>query len=192
MSNTAPSLKNKKDYKPYRPKTKNGYSLSLCVSALQKCIRRGLEKEAGYFAIELIESGYINYLCQRLVIISGEDLGDSQICIHALTLQQFVSNFKKEKKRNPDVNIIMRLILDMCRAVKDREADDFKIYTEEERRKGWKPEITEWMEDFHTEEGKLRNPNLTKEEKVLLWKTVLTKVNKEKEGNKYKNTWQSY
>ena len=34
-------------------KTQNGYDLHELLSALQKCIRRGLEEQAVYFAVEL-------------------------------------------------------------------------------------------------------------------------------------------
>lgn len=179
----------KKEYN--EPTTKSGYSLSLVVSALQKTIRRGMEIEAGYFALELIESGYINYLMNRLVVIAHEDVGDQKIELHAMLLRDYIFNYKKEKKKTPDSNIVTRLILDMCRAEKDREGDDFKVFVEEKRREGWKPKIEEYMADFHTSEGKARNPGMTKEAKVKLWKEELTKVNKEKPGNKYKGwkTW---
>jgi hypothetical protein len=36
------------------PDTRNGLNAMTCVSALQKCIRRGLEREAMEFACELI------------------------------------------------------------------------------------------------------------------------------------------
>ncbi len=40
--------------------TKNGYDFFEVASAFQKSIRRGMEKEAMYWAIELYESNYQN------------------------------------------------------------------------------------------------------------------------------------
>lgn len=175
----------------YTPTTKSGHSLSLCVSALQKCIRRGLEKEAGYFAIELIESGYTNYLLDRLVVIAHEDVGDTQLCVHALSLANFMKQYKKDKKQFPDHNTIMLLIVNLCRSPKNRIGDDYKVYIEEQRREGYQPEITEWMADFHTFEGKQRLGNISKEQKVKMWKEELTKVNVEV-PNEYKDLWKSW
>ncbi|GMV83929.1 MAG: hypothetical protein AMXMBFR7_51130 [Planctomycetota bacterium] len=53
--------------------TTRGYSLLEVASALQKAIRRSDAKLAGYWAIELFESGYQAYLWRRLLTISAED-----------------------------------------------------------------------------------------------------------------------
>ena len=47
-----------------------------CVSALQKCIRRGLEREAMEFAVELMHTSksFFSMVCKRLEIISHEDI----------------------------------------------------------------------------------------------------------------------
>ena len=48
-----------------------GYSLLEVASALQKAIRRADARLAGYWAIELFESGYRDYLWRRLLTISA-------------------------------------------------------------------------------------------------------------------------
>jgi replication-associated recombination protein RarA len=53
--------------------TVRGYALLEVSSALQKAIRRGDAKRAGYWAVELFESGYQQYLWRRLLTISAED-----------------------------------------------------------------------------------------------------------------------
>ena len=53
--------------------TMRGYVLLEVASALQKAIRRGDAKRAGYWAIELFESGCQQYLWRRLFTISAED-----------------------------------------------------------------------------------------------------------------------
>jgi hypothetical protein len=53
--------------------TKRGYSMLEVASALQKAIRRADARLAGYFAIELFESNYRDYVWRRLLTISAED-----------------------------------------------------------------------------------------------------------------------
>ncbi|WP_428937782.1 hypothetical protein [Fontivita pretiosa] len=53
--------------------TVRGYGLLEVASALQKAIRRSDARLAGYWAIELFESGYREYLWRRLLTISAED-----------------------------------------------------------------------------------------------------------------------
>ncbi len=57
----------------YTIKTKRGYAMSEVASALQKAIRRGDARLAGYWAIELFESNFKDYLWRRLLVISAED-----------------------------------------------------------------------------------------------------------------------
>ena len=54
-------------------KTVRGHSLLEVASALQKAIRRGDARLAGYWTIELFESGFREYLWRRLLTISAED-----------------------------------------------------------------------------------------------------------------------
>jgi len=57
----------------YEARTTRGYGLNEVVSAMQKAIRRGDERLAGYFTIELFESGFEQYAWRRLLTISAED-----------------------------------------------------------------------------------------------------------------------
>ena len=54
-------------------RTVRGYLLLEVSSALQKSIRRADAASAGYWAIELFESGFQQYLWRRLLTISAED-----------------------------------------------------------------------------------------------------------------------
>jgi hypothetical protein len=59
-------------------RTKHNYDAFEVVSALQKCIRRGLEEDALYWAYELAESrnkNYSSWLWTRLKVIACEDVG---------------------------------------------------------------------------------------------------------------------
>jgi replication-associated recombination protein RarA len=48
----------------------------VCISALQKSIRRGLEREAMQFAVELIHTSkpFTSMVAKRLQVISHEDI----------------------------------------------------------------------------------------------------------------------
>ena len=56
--------------------TKNGLPAMACVSAMQKAIRRGLEREAMEFAVELMHTSkaFHSMVCNRLEVICHEDL----------------------------------------------------------------------------------------------------------------------
>ena len=57
------------------PPTCRAYRRDEVVSALQKAVRRGLEDDALYWALELDESGWGEYCWSRLVVICSEDVG---------------------------------------------------------------------------------------------------------------------
>ncbi|SDJ58260.1 hypothetical protein SAMN05216338_105529 [Bradyrhizobium sp. Rc2d] len=58
------------------PDTKSGLPAMTCVSALQKAIRRGMEREAMEFACELMHTSkaFHTMVCNRLEVICHEDL----------------------------------------------------------------------------------------------------------------------
>ena len=58
------------------PDTKNGLPAMACVSAMQKAIRRGMEREAMEFAVELMHTvkAFHSMVCNRLEVICHEDL----------------------------------------------------------------------------------------------------------------------
>jgi replication-associated recombination protein RarA len=57
------------------PPTRRGYRFDEANSALQKCVRRGDEAGAAFFAIELHESGFHDHVWRRLRLICSEDCG---------------------------------------------------------------------------------------------------------------------
>jgi hypothetical protein len=58
------------------PDTRSGLPAMACVSAMQKSIRRGMEREAMEFACELIHTSkaFHSMVCNRLEVICHEDL----------------------------------------------------------------------------------------------------------------------
>ena len=80
--------------------SKNGYPIDEVVSALQKSIRRGMEFEAGFWALELIDSGYWRYLMDRLQTIAAEDIGlaNPNAVLMVSVIRQGIEARVKEKK----------------------------------------------------------------------------------------------
>src|SRR4051812_5263344 len=58
------------------PRTKNGLPALACLSAMQKSIRRAMEREAMQFAVELLHTSkaFNTMVCNRLIVISHEDI----------------------------------------------------------------------------------------------------------------------
>src|SRR5262249_28629668 len=136
--------------------TENNYELLEVASALQKCIRRGLEEEALYWAAEL-ETKYPDYLWKRLAVIVNEDIGlaDPQVIILVETLREQYAFLKKKSKSPSERLVLCHAIVAMCRAKKTRLADDMQavIYRRREF-KNWRLEIPDFAYDKHTQKGR--------------------------------------
>ena len=144
------------------PATKNGLDPFVCLSALQKCIRRGMEREAMQFAVELMHSSknFHTMTCKRLEVISHEDI-DTQVNpmivpFVATAVEQamkwYDSDVTKLGKSRMCVGNAIRL---MARAKKSREGDHFAAAI------GWAailenfvPVEPDWALDQHTTEGR--------------------------------------
>ena len=139
--------------------TKKGYSGPEVISALQKCIRRGEEREALYWAVELYDSGYAEWLWKRLRIISSEDVGMASPGISseiwALYSMHALASKNKEDKGEPQRLFMAHAILLLCRAKKSRLVDWALIWA-------WlthpfkRDEIPDVALDKHTDRGRLR------------------------------------
>lgn len=116
----------------YEIKTKNGYDFFECSSALQKSIRRGLEDEALFWAVELFESNFVEYVWKRLKIISSEDVGLAapQISTEIQSLYEMHKELskKKEDKNQPWRLFLVHAIMLLARAPKSRTVDWALLY----------------------------------------------------------------
>jgi replication-associated recombination protein RarA len=108
----------------FTPVTQKGYSLFEVASALQKTIRRGLEKEALYWGYELEVSNYGKYLWKRLVIIAIEDVGPAtpDVLSQTLSFQKAYDDLKKKKSDGSDLAIAAAIVY-LCRSKKSRLYD---------------------------------------------------------------------
>ena len=105
--------------------TTRGYQLSDVASALQKTIRRGDARLAGYFAIEMFESGYAAYAWRRLLTISAEDCAGIVTQEIKALYDSWVIIDRAQKGRGR-VMLAKATIL-LCMAKKSRDADHLDI-----------------------------------------------------------------
>jgi len=142
------------------PDTKNGLPAMACVSAMQKSIRRGLEREAMEFAVELIHTSkaFHSMVCKRLQIISHEDI-DTEAAPHIVPFvkaacEQAMAWYDAEKLGASRLAIGNAIRL-MCRAAKSREGDHFAAAVGlRSLLEGFAPEIPDWANDQHTLAGR--------------------------------------
>lgn len=149
------------------PTTKNGYDKSEVVSALQKAVRRGQEENALYWATELMESNESYRMWRRLVVIAAEDVGlaDPDMVSKIMVMKQ-AHDFGREW------NIPFLAIMMLCRAPKNREADDAAWYYEVRRKEGWKIQMPPEAIDGHTGRGRqnlYRNARERGEDWTVTW-----------------------
>jgi replication-associated recombination protein RarA len=142
------------------PDTKNGLPAMACVSAMQKAIRRGMEREAMEFAVELMHTSkaFHSMVCKRLEIISHEDIdtqADPAIVPFVATAVAQAMRWYDPEKIGASRMAIGNAIRLMCRAAKSREGDHFGIAIGQGNLIGGKvPVIPDWALDGHTLAGK--------------------------------------
>lgn len=142
----------------YDLRTKKGYDFFECSSAMQKCIRRGLEDQALFWAVELYDSGYGEYVWKRLRIMTSEDIGLAEPLmpanIWALYRMYQEQAKKKEDKNEPQRLFMTHAVLLLSRARKSRMIDWTLIWA-------WlthpfrKLEVPDFAYDKHNERGRL-------------------------------------
>lgn len=145
----------------FQRQTENGYPFDEVASALQKSIRRGLEEDAMYWAVEM-ETRFPAYLWKRLQVISVEDIGiaDPQTVLYVAEMRRLYQELKKEYDKEPGRKsrsfrmVLANAILAMCRAPKSRIGDEFQIVVYGRREAGWKLEVPDYALDMHTGRGR--------------------------------------
>jgi replication-associated recombination protein RarA len=142
------------------PATRNGRQALACVSAMQKCIRRGMEREAMAFACELLHTStaFCTMVANRLEIIAHEDIDTATqpwIVPFVHTACQQARDWYDPKKLGKSRMPIGNAIRLMCRAAKSREGDHFQaaigLASELE---GHVLQIPDWAYDQHTAKGR--------------------------------------
>jgi replication-associated recombination protein RarA len=141
----------------YEITTVNGYDFFECSSAFQKSIRRGLEEEALFWAVELFESNFVEYIWKRIKIISSEDIGLANPSIsseiNALYEMHKESSKKKDDKNRPWRLFLVHAIVLLCRSPKSRLVDWALISHWNCHQQMLRP-IPDFAYDKHNEKGR--------------------------------------
>ncbi len=140
----------------YELKTKNGYDFFEVSSAFQKEIRRGDELKAMFWAVELYNSNYDQYLWKRIKIITSEDIGlaEPQLIPIIRGLYENYMELKKLKddKHKPERLFLTQAVIMLCRAKKSRLIDWALIYYWNSHNEY--KEIPDYAFDMHNIKGK--------------------------------------
>lgn len=152
-------------------RTQRGYDFYEVASALQKSIRRGDVKLAGYMALELFPR-YSEYCWKRLLTISAEDCY-GVVTKEVLALYESFHIINKGKKGD-DLKgriFISKAVILLCQTKHNRDADllsnfiyDKKYDVSDEQieqmfdeiRSEGKMDIPEYVYDVHTRKGKMK------------------------------------
>ena len=177
------------------PPTKNGLPSMACVSALQKCVRRGMEVEAMEFAVELMHTskGFMTMVVNRLYIICHEDI-DNVAAPHVFPFVRESGALGLELyKKNPDNPGAARMVIGnairvLCHAPKSRIGDHFQASVGlRSLLEGYVPEIPDWANDGHTLVGKKLGRGLehfrTESAKLVNTATVVGPHSVQEHGN---------
>ncbi len=136
--------------------TKHGYDHYELLSAMQKCIRRGMDYEAVHFAAELEEFNP-TMLWNRLKIIACEDIGPANPTM-PLLIDLLHKQYLAEKSKLAESSyklFFVNAVVCLCRSQKSRITDDLLnvVYAEREC-EGKFLAIPDFALDMHTREGK--------------------------------------
>ena len=152
----------------YHLTTTRGYSFPAVSSAMQKAIRRGDAKLAGYWALELWASGFGHYVWRRLLTVSAED------CWGILTaeVKALHDSYTEINRNNPAKApkgriFISKAVILLCLAKKSRDADHLQNFvydkqagldpatlTDELDQAGEYIPIPDYAYDCHTPQGR--------------------------------------
>jgi hypothetical protein len=176
--------------------TKRGYNFFEVVSALQKAIRRGNARMAYYWAAELYDSRFREYVWKRLLIISAEDCWGT-ITQHVEALRQEVKALESADKyvnKNKDdskatVLFVLKATYLLATACKNRDVDNFyclvyqpaaipekELLDDLEASKDLKEPIPPEALDKHTVEGKKRLQAMGWSEKQMTEQFILNET----------------
>jgi replication-associated recombination protein RarA len=141
------------------PATRNGLPAMACVSAMQKAIRRSMEREAMEFACELLHTSkaFHSMVCNRLEVICHEDL-DTAAAPHVVP---FVATALAQSRERYSKSIgearlmVGNAIRIMCRAPKSRAGCHFAAAIGlRSLLEDYAPTVPDWALDQHTIAGR--------------------------------------
>jgi replication-associated recombination protein RarA len=136
-------------------KTVNGYDPFEVVSSIQKCIRRGLEREAMLWCLEMAHTSkaYYSWMLGRLQVIAHEDIGLANPEVVKFVLVTTAAARDMHEKQGWRI-MFGNCVRVLCRSLKSREGDHFvwvTLHTWETLGPGLIPDVAL---DQHTRRGK--------------------------------------
>lgn len=181
----------------YEPQLIDGWQFDEVASALQKCIRRGREYDAVFFAYIIHKSNFGAYCLRRLSVIASEDIGCANPQV-VLVLNALKDSWIELHKNNKEPTLdkfllIAHAVLFMCRSQKSRETDNLVNLVDENYRANKRLSIPEFAIDPHTDEGRKvwgRFGDLSdglEATRIRLWKREWSKLDK----LAYKDRWEN-
>lgn len=141
------------------PRTINNLGAMEVLSAMQKHIRRGEEREAMLCLCELghTSKAFFSMACNRLEIIAHEDIGlaaPDVVIFVAVSCEQARRLYKPDKKGQWRMILGNALRL-MCRSKKSREGDHFQAAIGRKAElEAIAPTIPDYAYDHHTARGR--------------------------------------
>jgi len=125
------------------------------LSAMQKCIRRRMTDDAGYWFFALCEIGFTKAALTRLRIIAHEDVGTGDITAATFALRsvddaEALLRAQNDGWRLPAANAIIAL----SQAKKSRAADHFQCVCRGRYAKEPDREVPDFALDKHTRRGR--------------------------------------
>lgn len=136
-------------------KTRNNLAGDEVISALQKSIRRGHEKDACEFAYEMYITSpqFEEKLWRRLLAIAVEDIGMG--CVEAPVLINSLNQMRQSFQYNESdrAMFFIHAIRYLCSLEKDRSSDLLKNIIIKSFAMGYVPEIPDIALDKHTTRG---------------------------------------
>jgi replication-associated recombination protein RarA len=177
---------------PFAPSPR-GYKFFELLSALQKDIRRGNEKQALRWAIEIEQYFSEKALWNRLRIIASEDIGlaNSTAPLIIQTLEKDYFDLKKANNKNkPERLPLVNAVAFLSNSLKSRLVDNLLIVVYGERDfENWNPPIPDYALDKHTLSGKQQGK--TGQEGIEYFFEEGTKLNREVIVDPYKEEAQA-
>lgn len=143
--------------------TVGGYDFFEVSSAMQKAIRRGDARVAGFFALELWSSNFRDYVWKRLFTISAEDCY-GLITYEIEALWQGHELVNKNKTEPKGRIFVSKAVILLCECRKNRDADhlqnlvydrgDINVEQWIEDVRAYPIAIPPYTHDIHTRKGK--------------------------------------
>jgi replication-associated recombination protein RarA len=98
-----------------------GYTMSECRSSLQKCVRRGDERGAAWWAEQILRHGWWAYFWRCLQMFASEDVGvaDPEVAVQVAALASNAKKITENWKKLHHAGLIeMHGLLLLCRVKK--------------------------------------------------------------------------